>query len=117
MKFGHIGIKVIDLKVSLKFYQEVLECKVLKEYTYPEMTLVFLDGNGTIIELIFRENNKKRSAGPIEHIAFKVENLNDKMAQLDKLNISYSEPKIVGSARIIFIEGPNHEKFEFVERV
>ena len=36
MKFGHIGIKVTDMKRSLDFYTNVLGCQILKDYTHPE---------------------------------------------------------------------------------
>jgi len=38
------------------------------------------------------------------------------MNLLDKLNIKYSETRTVGTAMIIFFDGPNNEKFEFVSR-
>jgi catechol 2,3-dioxygenase-like lactoylglutathione lyase family enzyme len=117
MKFGHIGIKVLDMEKSLDFYQSVLEGKLLKDYQYPESRLVFLDIGGTIIELISKPENTPRDLGPIEHIAFKVDSLEDKMAQLKTLGLKHSQPRVVGSAEIIFIDGPNNETFEFVARV
>jgi catechol 2,3-dioxygenase-like lactoylglutathione lyase family enzyme len=117
MKFGHMGIKVLDIDKSLKFYEEVLEAKVIKNYEYPNSRLVFLEVGGTIIELISKADNEARTPGPIEHIAFKVENLKDRMIKLDDLGVEYTEPRQVGSAEIIFIKGPNNEQFEFVARV
>lgn len=118
MKFGHIGIKVLDMEKSKKFYTEILECKILKDYKYPNMNLVFLDAGGTIIELIYKEDNNKRNYGPVEHLAFKVENLDEKIEFLKTQGIEIlGEPKIVGKARIIFFDGPNNERFEFVERI
>jgi len=117
MKFGHIGIKVLDMEKSKKFYTEVLECKIIKDYKYPTSNLVFLDANGTIIELIYKESNEARNLGPIEHIAFKVEDLDRKIKDLKDYGIEIDgEPRIVGTARIAFFEGPNFERFEFVER-
>jgi catechol 2,3-dioxygenase-like lactoylglutathione lyase family enzyme len=117
MKFGHIGIKVIDIERSIKFYEGVLEAKILKDYVYPESRLVFMEIGGTIVELIAKSSNEPRLPGPIEHIAFKVESLDEKMEMLDAMGIAYSEPRVVGSAKIIFFDGPNNEKFEFVARV
>lgn len=117
MQFGHIGIKVRDLEKSLDFYQQVLSCKVIKEYLYPDMQLVFLDAHGTIIELIHKKERPAPQSGSIEHIAFKVESLDEKIALLNERGITYSPPKTVGKARIIYIEGPDQEKFEFVEMI
>ncbi|SHJ82739.1 VOC family protein [Paramaledivibacter caminithermalis] len=119
--FGHIGIPVVDLEESKKFYTEILECKIVKEYDYPEMTLVFLDGGGTYIELIYKKNQervKSENPSPIDHLAFKVPNLDSLIKKLNQNNIEIlREPKIVGKARILFFRGPNNEKFEFVERI
>lgn len=117
MKFGHIGIKVLDIERTLAFYTEILEANILKDYQYPESRLVFLEVGGTIVELISKAENKERPLGPIEHIAFKVDSLKDKMALLDDKGIAFTAPRTVGSAEIIFFEGPNNERFEFVARV
>lgn len=117
MKFGHIGIKVMDMESSLAFYTNVLEGKVIKDYQYPQSRLVFMEVGGTIVELIYKKENESRDLGPIEHIAFKVENLKDQMKRLDGLGVSFTEPRQVGSAEIIFFGGPNNERFEFVARV
>jgi len=117
MKFGHIGIKVLDMEDSLAFYEKVLHAKILKDYQYPESRLVFLDVGGTVIELIAKDENQEREPGPIEHIAFKVDSLTDKMKLLKTLGIEHSQPRVVGTAQIIFFDGPNNEKFEFVARI
>lgn len=119
--FGHIGIPVVDLEESKRFYTEILECKIVKEYDYPEMTLVFLDGGGTYIELIYKKNEEKAKSenpSPIDHLAFKVPSLDPLLEKLKENNIEVlREPKIVGKARIAFFRGPNNERFEFVERI
>lgn len=117
MKFGHIGIKVTDIEKSKKFYTEVLDCKIIKDYKYPTSNLVFLDAHGTIIELIYKEENTKREIGPVEHIAFKVDSLDEKMEMLKEKGVEIQgEPRVVGKARIVFFDGPDNERFEFVER-
>ena len=75
-----------------------------------------MEVGGTIVELISKSKNEKRQPGPIEHIAFKVEDLDEKIKMLNDMNIKHSNPKVVGSAKIIFFDGPNNEKFEFVAR-
>lgn len=117
MKFGHIGIKVLDIESSLAFYTEVLTAKVIKDYVYPSSRLVFLEIGGTIVELIAKADNEPRSLGPIEHIAFKVDDFEAELKRLESLGIEYTEPRVVGSAKIVFFKGPNNERFEFVGRV
>ncbi|MEN6621585.1 MAG: VOC family protein [Smithella sp.] len=120
MKFGHIGVEALNLKESIEFYKNILSAKVVKDYVYPDMNmrLVFLEAGGTIFELVEKPGIVERTnVGPLDHIAFKVDSLDDEMKMLDKYNIKYTEPRIVGNARIIFFNGPNHESFEFVARV
>ena len=116
MKFGHIGIKVLDMEKSVQFYEKILEAKVIKDYVYPDSHLVFLEIGGTIVELIYKKENSERNFGPIDHIAFKVDSLEEKQKLLAAYGIAHSESMVVGSARILFFEGPNHERFEFVTR-
>ena len=117
MKFGHIGIKVTDIERSKKFYTEILECTIIKDYKYPNSNLVFLDAHGTIIELVYKDINKVRTAGPVEHIAFKVDSLDEKLKMLEDNGIEYEKPFIVGNARLVFFNGPDNERFEFVEKI
>jgi lactoylglutathione lyase len=117
MKFGHIGIKVLDMDRSMEFYKNVFSATVIKDYVYSDMRLVFLEVGGTVIELVGEAGNRERTAGPIDHLAFKVDSLEGKMNLLDKFNIKYSEPRTVGTAKIIFFDGPDNESFEFVARV
>lgn len=117
MRFGHIGIKVLDVEKSIEFYETVLEAKIIKDYVYPDSHLVFMEVGGTIVELIHKASNEERIMGPIEHIAFKIDDLEAQMKKLEALNIVYTPPRVVGSAEIIFIDGPNNERFEFVARV
>jgi len=46
MKFGHIGIKVLDIERSLAFYNQVLSAKVLSDEQYPTSRLIFLEIDG-----------------------------------------------------------------------
>lgn len=117
MKFGHIGIKVLDIEKTLDFYTKILSAKVIKDYHYPNSRLVFLEVGGTIVELIDKADNEPRPLGPIEHIAFKVDSLEEKIDLLKENQIEFTKPRIVGSAQIVFFNGPNNERFEFVARV
>ena len=106
----------MDIEQSLAFYNQVLSAKILSDEHYPGSRLIFLEIGGTVIELISKPENESRTPGPIEHIAFKVYSLTEKMEMLEKLGIEYTQPRVVGTNQIIFFEGPNHEKFEFVAK-
>lgn len=118
MKFGHIGIYISDVEKSLEFYTKVLGCKVIKDYQYPNSRLLFLDAHGIIIELVYKADNVIRPIGLKEHLAFKVDSLDEKIQELKNFGIELDgEPAIVGKARIGFFNGPDNERFEFVERI
>jgi lactoylglutathione lyase len=53
----------------------------------------------------------------IEHIAFKVDDLNEEIRLLNDLGIPYTKPREVGTAKIVFFDGPDNEKFEFVAKI
>lgn len=116
-QFGHIGIYVKDLEVSKRFYTEILGCEIVKEYSYPEMTLCFIDAGGTHIELIYKEEQLERPMqGAIDHLAFKVDSLDTMIEKLDAAGTEIlSPPRIVGSSRILFFKGPNGERLELTE--
>lgn len=115
MQFAHIGVKVTQMAESLKFYTEVLNCSIIKEDVFPSAHLVFLDAGGTVVELIYKDENKDRPMGPIEHLAFTVDSLESEIALLDRKGIRTTEPRTVGQNRIVFFDGPNNERIEFME--
>jgi len=117
MTFAHIGIKVTQMAESIKFYTEVLGCSIIKEEVYPTSHLVFLNAHGTTIELIFKEENLERQIGSIEHLAFKVESLEGEIALLERRGITPTDPRVVGSNRICFFDGPDNERIELMESV
>ena len=114
MKFTHIGVKVMDMAASIKFYEDVLGAKVTETHESPAAHLVFLEIAGTVVELIYKPDNEVRTMGPIEHIAFKVDDLEAEIARLESMGIAHTVPRVVATGEIVFFDGPNNEKFEFV---
>jgi len=114
MKFGHIGIKVLDMEKSIDFYQKVLACTVTKDTFNGPTRLVFLDAHGVEIELIYKNENKVCTYGPVEHLAFDVEDLDEKLALIKKYNVSnISDYVYFENKKIVFFDGLNNERFEF----
>jgi lactoylglutathione lyase len=117
-KFAHLGINVKNMEESIKFYTEILKCKIIEDRTHPGMRLVFLDAGGTVVELVYREGNCVLPDGPVNHMAFNVESLNIEIEFLKESGISLlGDPRTVGKSRIVFFRGPNGEKIEFSEQV
>jgi len=117
MQFEHIGIYITDLEKSKEFYTQVLGCKIVDENNRPGTTLVFLDAFGATLELIYKENILERPIGPIDHISFRVDDLEQKLIELEKHGIKLdSDPRDTGFAKIAFFRGPDGERFEFMEK-
>lgn len=118
LEFGHVGIPVKDLEGSIDFYKSILECEFKERFEFDGLTLVFLEGGGTIIELIskpeYTENRPNPS--PIDHIAFNVDDIDVMHKRV--VDAGYEvlvAPKPLGGSRIMFFLGPNNEKIEFCE--
>ncbi len=117
-KLGHIGINAVDIEESIAFYTDVLQCKVIEDRIHPGMRLVFMDAGGATIELVYKEGNRELPDGPVSHIAFNVENLEDEIYLLKEKGLCLlGDPRTVGKSRIVFFKGPNGEKIEFVEQL
>ncbi len=117
-KFAHLGINAKDMEESIKFYTNILKCKILEDVSHPGMRLVFLDAGGTVVELVYRDGNCVLPDGPVNHMAFDVEILDKEIEFLKESGISLlGEPITVGKSRIVFFRGPNGEKIEFSEQV
>ncbi len=116
MKFKQLGIRVTDLTKSKDFYLNVLGFKVTQEIVRPTATLVFLEAHGIVVELIYSEANQKRTLGPVDHIAFYVDNLAEKIEELKSFGIALDgDVRQVGGGKMAFFFGPDGERFEYFE--
>jgi len=122
-KLEHVGIMVKDLETSIAFYRDVigLELRGTMVHTDPSITLAFLRFPGseeTEVELIHGYNGGLPAEGKVHHIAFAVENLEDEIARLRALGVSFLEEEITtlpNGSRYIFFYGPDGEWLELFE--
>ncbi len=114
-KLDHIGIAVKNLEESLKFYRDALGLKLegIEIVKDQKVKTAFLPIGDTHIELLEATSSdstvskfiEKRGEG-IHHIAIKVENIENHLANLDQNEIKLidREPKIgAGNKKIAFI--------------
>jgi len=116
---SHVGVRVKNMQVSTEFYCKVLECTVTGSLENEIRKIVFLKAGNSVIELIHKfEDNEKRSAGPVDHIAFAVENLEREIERLKNLGVQIIGDiiQVTERMRVIFFEGPDGERLEFVEQ-
>jgi len=130
----HIGIAVTNLAASVAFYEQVfgLKCYNIEEVADQKVRTAFFRIGQTKIELLESTDPEgpiakfieKKGEG-IHHIAFAVENIDDKLRQADKkgvrlidanprkgaegLNIAFLHPKSTGGVLIELCEHKTKE--------
>ncbi|MEM4703451.1 MAG: VOC family protein [Candidatus Bathyarchaeia archaeon] len=92
-KFTYVGIRVTDLEKSIAFYTKLLGMKVINrgriEQTKGETVALQGEEGGSVLELNYYEKNSpyntKYVAGEgLDHLAFKVENLEEALKEASK---------------------------------
>lgn len=123
MKFLHAMIRVKNLDESMKFYQELLELKLLKEMRLDDCTLYFLgnkDGE-TLIELTYNDETPSEgynNGTAFGHFAFSTESFDEFTKKMEKLGYDYLyKPFILESAglKIAFLKDPDGNEIEIIE--
>jgi methylmalonyl-CoA/ethylmalonyl-CoA epimerase len=115
LKIDHIGIAVKDIEAALKFYAEILGLKLEGEEVVAEQKVktAFLPVGDTEVELL----ESTESDGPIakfiekkgegfQHIAFKVDDLEATLRELEEKGIRLIDrkPRIgAGNKKIAFL--------------
>lgn len=107
-KIDHIGIAVRDMDASISFYKNVLTGKLIDRYKSElpgvESEVAIIEVNGDRIELLAPTNNDtspiarfiKQKGKGVHHIAYRVDNLDEALDELNELGIRTLE----GSLRI-----------------
>ncbi|PSL41107.1 methylmalonyl-CoA epimerase [Planomicrobium soli] len=129
-KVDHIGIAVRDLNGVLPYYTETLGCPLLKieEVASENVRVAFIDAGNIKLELLEPMNEEsaifsfleKRGEG-IHHIAFGVEGIEERMAELREKGVRLlnEEPKRgAGGALVAFMhpKSSNGVLYELCEK-
>ena len=123
---AHIGVFVKDLEVSKKFYCEKLDFAVIHETTVEEadgtVKVAFVKAGDCTLELVQLPVQTKRADGPVDHIAFKVKNIEETAGNLRAKGIVYETEDITFKANFfdkgakwILFRGPDNEHLEITE--
>ena len=124
MKIHHIAIICSDYQVSKKFYTEILGLNVIREVYREERQSYKLDlaiDDDYVIELFSFPNPPKRPSRPescgLRHLAFAVENVEEKRAELLQKGIDCEEIRIdeFTDKKFFFIADPDDLPLEFYE--
>ena len=124
MKIHHIAIICSDYQVSKKFYTEILGLNVIREVYREERQSYKLDlaiDDDYVIELFSFPNPPKRPSRPescgLRHLAFAVENVEEKRTELLQKGIDCEEIRIdeFTDKKFFFTADPDDLPLEFYE--
>ena len=124
MKIHHIAIICSHYEVSKRFYTEILGLNIIREVYREERQSYKLDlaiGDDYVIELFSFPNPPKRPSRPescgLRHLAFAVENVEEKRAELLQKGIDCEEIRIdeFTGKKFFFIADPDDLPLEFYE--
>ena len=115
---AHIGIFVKDFDKSIDFYKRL--GFTLDKIVEIHVRLAFLSAGTCLIELVEQKDMAPRAAGPVDHFAVEVDDLDAAIARAKEngIEIDASTVKfvdIMGGVRNVFFDGPDGERVEFFE--
>ncbi|TXC93180.1 VOC family protein [Metabacillus litoralis] len=119
--FEHVGVQIIDIEKSIKFYQDVVNLELIDQFIHTDgkLKLAFLGLNGEIIvELIEGYNPDLPEEGKVHHIAFNVNEIEKEKQRLVGLGVELIFNDITtlpNGAKYLFFKGPDREWIEFYE--
>lgn len=121
LSLAHGSIRVKDIIESKKFYGEVLGLQHARDDENERFKFAFYKIGDTEIELLESkmEDYEERTAGPVDHIAFFVDDIEKEICRLKGLNVIFTMDAVkeVMAYKVMFIQGPNGERIELMERV
>ena len=124
MKIHHIAIICSHYEVSKRFYTEILGLNIIREIYREERQSYKLDlaiGDDYVIELFSFPNPPKRTSRPescgLRHLAFAVENVEAKRAELLQKGLNCEEIRIdeFTDKKFFFTADPDDLPLEFYE--
>ena len=115
---AHIGIFVKDIGVSVDFYKRLGFTLDAEENA--GVKLAFISAGSCLIEFIEQKDYTARAAGPVDHIAVVVEDIEKAVSDAVANGIDIDASKInaapiLGGVSNVFFTGPDSERLEFFE--
>lgn len=123
MKLLHTMVRVLDIKKSLEFYQNILEFKIDRTLELPSATLYFLRDGVSEVEIELTYNHEAPEDGyeigtNFGHFAIGVESMDDFTKKLQSNGLEYTRApfEIKPGLKIAFINDPDGMQIELIEQ-
>jgi catechol 2,3-dioxygenase-like lactoylglutathione lyase family enzyme len=115
LKVHHFGIEVSNLEESISFYINILNLEVGSKFQFMDEEIVFLSGNGLLIELIKRNLPTMKLTST--HLALEIENLEEMISHFKSKGLVPVEGpyQLSNGWKTVFYEGIDGEILEFLE--
>ena len=125
----HIGIYTKDIQKSIGFYSEILGFKTEwygnVDHPTGKVEAAVMKHGDCIIELVRPVDLARvtNTAGPVQHLALKVVNLEETMKLLSSKGVCFSQegleviPTFMNGIRHAFLYGPSGERIELAEEL
>lgn len=123
VEVDHVGVVVSDAEKSASFYVETLGYEVIEKLEDARLKAVYLKKGDQVVELLeyLGPEKQQRRAGVIDHLAYRVADLEKVVAELREKGIELllESPRLVfgGRKKIVFFAGPDGERLELVEEL
>lgn len=124
MEFLHTMVRVKNLEKSLKFYQELMEMKVVKQKRLDDCVLYFLSDEKGLYQLELTHNDETPADGyevgiGFGHFAFKVDSLDEFGKKLHEMGYEFLyEPYKLNpkGSTIAFVKDPDGYEIELIQK-
>jgi len=138
--FLHIGISVIDMEASIKFYSEIMQMNIERRNKYQgdlisrivgvkdaDLDICVLEKNNLRIELLDYNNDKRKKLikypnqdqPGLVHISFLVDNVDKEYERIKACGYEFNSPPMVArknGPKITYFKGPDNVVIEIYEK-
>ena len=138
--FLHIGISVLDLEASIKFYSEIMQMDIERRSNYQgdlisrivgvidaDLDICVLEKNNLRIELLDYKNDKRKQLVKypnqdqpgLVHISFLVDNVDKEYERIKACGYEFNSPPMVArknGPKITYFKGPDNVVIEIYEK-
>jgi catechol 2,3-dioxygenase-like lactoylglutathione lyase family enzyme len=109
LSLHHVNIRTANLEQTVAFFTEAIGLKAgwRPDFGFPGAWLY--DSARPVVHLNLVDQAPRNDSVSVDHVAFAFDALDEVLARLDRLNLRYTQPKLVSGTNVrqCFTEDPN----------